>query len=139
MGAKGARRIPLKDFYRNDGIDRIALRSDELLVAVRVPPQSAGRRGVYHKLRLRNSIDYPLAGVAVSMDVDAARVCRSARVAVTGVNPAPLLVPQASEWLVGRKCSPELIGRVAHPAVQTGQPLTPSSSPPAHPPELVPF
>jgi len=132
MGAKGARRIPLKDFYRNDGIDRIALRSGELLVAVRVPPQSAGRRGVYHKLRLRNSIDYPLAGVAVSMDVDAARVCRSARVAVTGVNPAPLLVPQASEWLVGRKCSPELIERVAHAAIQTGKPLTTSASTPVY-------
>ncbi len=66
------------------------------------------------------------------MDVDAARVCRSARVAVTGVNPAPLLVPQAGEWLVGRKCSPELIERVAHAAIQTGKPLTTSASTPVY-------
>jgi 4-hydroxybenzoyl-CoA reductase subunit beta len=131
-GPKGVRRIPLKNFYLNDGINRIALGSGELLTAVRIPPQSAGRRGIYHKLRLRNSIDYPLASVAVAMDMDASGVCRLARVAVGAVNPAPLLVPQAGEWLVGNRYSPELVERVAHAAIQTGKPLTTSASTPVY-------
>ena len=129
---RGPRRIHLNDFYRNDGINRIALGADELLTAVRVPPRSAGLCGVYHKLRLRNSIDYPLAGVAVAMELDAAGVCRSARVAIGAVNPAPLLVKQASEWLAGKQYSPELVERVAHAAIQTGKPLTTSASTPVY-------
>jgi 4-hydroxybenzoyl-CoA reductase subunit beta len=112
-GPPGQRRIPLRDFYKNDGMDRINLGRDELVTAVHVPAHMAGRRGVYHKLRIRDSIDYPLAGVAVTMDVDRRGICRDARVALTAVNPAPLLVRQAGEWLeaenvyrTDRACSP---------------------------------
>jgi 4-hydroxybenzoyl-CoA reductase subunit beta len=131
-GPRGTRRMPLSDFYRNDGMDRIALGRDELLTAVHVPARAAGLRGTYHKLRIRNSIDYPLAGVAVAMDVDAGGICRGARVAVNAVNPAPLLVPEAAEWLVGQKHSPELVERVAHRAIQVGKPLTTSASTPVY-------
>jgi 4-hydroxybenzoyl-CoA reductase subunit beta len=131
-GPRGSRRISLADFYRNDGMDRIALGRDELLTAVHVPARAAGPRGVYHKLRIRNSIDYPLAGVAVAMDVDAGGICRGARVAINAVNPAPLLVPEAAEWLVGQKHSAELVERVAHRAIQVGKPLTTSASTPVY-------
>jgi 4-hydroxybenzoyl-CoA reductase subunit beta len=136
-GPKEKRRVPLRDFYKNDGMDRIALGRNELLTAVHVPAAMAGRRGVYHKLRLRDSIDYPLAGVAVTIDADANGICRAARVALTAVNPAPLLVRQAGEWLVGQKISPELIERVAHAAIQTGKPLTTSASTPVYRREMV--
>ena len=53
----------------------------------------AGYRGVYQKLRLRGSIDYPLAGVAAALKRDQGLI-EDARVAITGVNPAPLLVPK---------------------------------------------
>jgi 4-hydroxybenzoyl-CoA reductase subunit beta len=131
-GPRGPRRVALGGFYRNDGMDRIALGRDELLTAVHVPARAAGLRGIYNKLRIRNSIDYPLAGVAVAMAVDAGGICRNARVAINAVNPAPLLVPEAAEWLVGQKCSPELVERVAHRAIQVGKPLTTSASTPPY-------
>ncbi len=131
-GPQGTRRIPLHKFYKNDGIDRIALRRDELLTAILVPPQSAGRSGIYHKLRIRNSIDYPLAGVALALEIDSRGICRDARIAITAVNPAPLLLPQASEWLVGQEYSRELAERVAYAAIQTGKPLTTSASTPVY-------
>jgi 4-hydroxybenzoyl-CoA reductase subunit beta len=136
-GATGTRRLPLSEFYKNDGMDRIALRQGEILTAVHVSPRMAGRRGVYHKLRVRGSIDYPLAGVAVTMDVDADGICRDARVALTAVNPAPVLVRQANEWLTGQKPSAELIERVAHAAIQTGKPLTTSASTPVYRRDMV--
>ena len=131
-GPKGTRQVPLVSFYRNDGMNRIALAPGELLTAVVLPARTAGWRGVYHKVRVRHSIDYPLAGVAVAMDVDAQGVCREARVAIGAVNPAPLLVREASEWLAGQKFSPELIERVAHAAIRTGKPLTTSASTPVY-------
>ena len=136
-GPCGTRRAALRDFYKNDGMDRVALARNELLTAVHVPARMAGRRGVYHKLRVRGSIDYPLAGVAVAMDVDSAGICNDARVALSAVNPAPVLVSQASESLVGRKWSLELAERVAHAAIQTGKPLTTSGSTPVYRRDMV--
>lgn len=136
-GARGARRIPLRDFYKNDGMNRIALGRDELLTYVHVPAQMAGRRGAYQKLRIRNSIDYPLAGVATAMHVDAQGICRDARVAIAAVNPAPLLIPEAGEWLAGQKYSPELAERVGRRAIQIGKPLTTSASTPVYRREML--
>jgi 4-hydroxybenzoyl-CoA reductase subunit beta len=133
----GVRRIPLRELYKNDGKDRIALAHNELLTAVHVPARMAGRRGVYHKLRVRDSIDYPLAGVAVAMEVDSSGVCREARVALSAVNPAPVLVRNSSEALVGHKWSRELVERVAHGAIQTGKPLTTSASTPVYRRDMV--
>lgn len=131
------RRVPLRDFYRNDGMNRLAIRRDELLAAVHVPARMAGRRGFYKKLRIRDSIDYPLAGVAVSMEVDRGGICRDARVAITAVNPAPLAVGEAGEWLAGQKYSPELVERVAQRATQVGKPLTTSASTPVYRREML--
>ena len=136
-GPSGTRRVALGDFYKNDGKDRIALARNELLIAVHVPAHMAGRRGVYHKLRVRDSIDYPLAGVAVAMEVDSAGICKDARVALSAVNPAPVLVKRAGESLVGRKWSLELAERVAHAAIQTGKPLTTSGSTPVYRRDMV--
>jgi 4-hydroxybenzoyl-CoA reductase subunit beta len=136
-GPGGTRRTPLRDFYKNDGKDRIALARNELIKAVHVPAHMAGRRGVYHKLRIRDSIDYPIAGVAVTMALDSGGACRDTRVALTAVNPAPVLVRQAAEWLVGQKWSPEIAERIAHAAIQTGKPLTTSASTPVYRREMV--
>ncbi|MBZ5703328.1 MAG: FAD binding domain-containing protein [Acidobacteriia bacterium] len=136
-GPAGERRIPLESLYRNDGMNRIALQAGEILTAVLLPAAKAGWRGVYNKLRLRNSIDYPLAGVAVAMDVDGGGVCRDVRVAISAVNPAPLLVHQAGETLIGKKYSRELIERVAHAAIQRGKPLTTSGSTPVYRREML--
>ena len=131
-GANGTRRIPLRDFYKNDGMDRIALSRGEIVAAVHVPARMAGLRGAYHKLRVRDSIDYPLAGVAVSMRVDSSGVCRDARVALTAVNPAPVLLPQIAELFVGRRWSAELVDEAARVAIRTGKPLTTSASTPVY-------
>ena len=136
-GPAGARRMPLGDFYTNDGMSRIALARGDMVTAIHVPPRMAGRRGVYHKLRIRNSIDYPLAGVAVTMDADAQGVCREARVAVSAVNPAPLLVKEAGQLLTGRRASPELMEEIAHAAISTGKPLTTSASTPVYRREML--
>ena len=57
--------------------------------------------GRYMKLRIRGSIDYPLAGVAVAIKKNGGLV-EDARVAITAVNPAPLLVKGAENALSGK-------------------------------------
>lgn len=136
-GPRGARRLLLRDFYKNNGMDRIALERDELLTWVHVPARMANRWGSYQKLRVRNSIDYPLAGVAVTLARDGDSACRDARIALSAVNPAPRLVPEASDWLAGQKFSAALAERVAHRAIQIAKPLTTSHSTPVYRRDMV--
>jgi len=123
----GSREVPLAEFYINDGLARMAKAHDEIVTAVRVPASSAGWSGAYKKLRIRQSIDYPLAGVAVTMRKDADGACLEARLALTAVNPAPKLVA-AADLLKGRRYAPELVEEVAHDAIRTGKPLRTSAS-----------
>src|SRR5208282_5905495 len=60
--SSGVRRAKLADFYTGIGDDYRKLQSDELVTRVLLPASSFGYRGVYRKLRVRGSIDYPLAG-----------------------------------------------------------------------------
>jgi 4-hydroxybenzoyl-CoA reductase subunit beta len=136
-GPKGTRRVPIEKFYRNDGMDRIALNPGELLTAAIIPARTANRRGVYMKLRTRNSIDYPLAGVAVALEIDKAGICKEARIAINAVNPAPLLLNEAAAQFIGKKYSAELVEAAAKSAIRTGKPLTTSASTPVYRREML--
>src|SRR4029077_13696480 len=65
--ASTTRRIPLRDFYTGIGDNYRRLQSGELVTKIILPSSSSGYRGAYRKLRIRGSIDYPLAGVAVAV------------------------------------------------------------------------
>lgn len=126
-GPRGRRTVPLSDFYVNDGLARINKAHDEIVTAVRVSPASAGWSGAYKKLRIRQSIDYPLAGVAVAMKKDGKGACLEARIALTAVNPAPRLVSAAGR-LRGRRYDAQLVEEIAHEAIRTAKPLRTSAS-----------
>lgn len=133
---RGRRRLPVADFYKNDGMDRVRLARDEILTGAFVPARTAGYRGLYHKLRIRGSIDYPLAGVALAMKVEDG-VCVDARLGLTAVNPAPLLVHEITEMLRGRPYSPELVEAAAKAVIRTGKPLKTSVSTPEYRREML--
>ena len=137
VGPQGSRRMPLKNFYPNDGMNRIDLARDEILSGVYIPAQTADLRGRYLKLRVRNSIDYPLAGVAVAIKTDDSGTCVDVRVALTAVNPAPRLVERAAEYLLGNKPSRERIEEVAYQAIRTAKPLTTSVTTPEYRREMI--
>jgi 4-hydroxybenzoyl-CoA reductase subunit beta len=124
---RGEREIPLPELYVNDGLLRLTKRHDEILTAVRIPLSSASWKGTYKKLRIRNSIDYPLAGVAVAMRRASDGVCQDVRIALTAVNPAPRLV-EAAARLKGKPYDPSLVDEVAHEAIRTAKPLRTSAS-----------
>jgi len=89
-GAGGNRTLPLEALYTGDGERYLALEPDELVVAVRARRPAALRTG-YDKVRVRQSIDYPLAGVAIGLIREGDRIT-DLRLAFTGANPRPLLL-----------------------------------------------
>ena len=135
-GPKGIRHLPLKDFYSSIGEAHLKLAPDELLTRVFLPETSAGWRGSYMKLRIRGSIDYPLAGVAVAFKKNGGPV-EAARVAITAVNPAPLLVTAAEHALVGKQIDEHTATVVGELAAKTAKPLTTSALTPEYRREMV--
>jgi len=82
-GPKGERKIKLEKIFSGDGRNPFTLKPGEILTEIHIPLKRS--RGAYEKLRVRNSIDYPLLGVAVSVSNKKGRVC------VGGIGPAPLI------------------------------------------------
>jgi 4-hydroxybenzoyl-CoA reductase subunit beta len=136
ISSHGVRRTPLSEFYINDGIARLHLAPGEIVTRVALPESGAGWNGSYHKLRIRGSIDYPLAGVAVALKIKLGRVA-DARVAITGVNPAPHLVKDADAQLIGMLPNEELAERIGEMAARTAKPLTTSALTPEYRREMV--
>lgn len=134
-GPSGKRRLPLQEFYTGIGDDYRKLGRDELVTRIFLPQASAGYRGVYRKLRVRGSIDYPLAGVAVVMRSNGH--IQNARVALTAVNPAPVLVRKATELLEGKSLTEELAEAAGDLAAKTAKPLTTSALTPEYRREMI--
>ena len=139
-GPNGERRVPLRDFYTNAGEARMKLGPDELLTRVFLGDASAGWRGIYRKLRIRGSIDYPLAGVAVALKLKKSgrgRTVESARVAITALNPAPMLIEEADRVLAGRAVNDHVAEILAELAARTAKPLTTSALTPEYRREMI--
>ncbi len=134
--AGGTRRVPLRQFYTGLGEDYRKLQPNELVTRVFLPASAAGYRGVYRKLRVRGSIDYPLAGVAVMMKRSNGHVI-DARIGITAVNPAPLLVRGVAELLAGKVPDEALAEAVGDLAAKTAKPLTTSALTPEYRREMI--
>lgn len=111
-GPKGRRTIPLEKLYigfarqdvpvtemQGDGKYYLSLRPGEIVTAVRAK-NTPGLRSAYDKIRIRRSIEYPVAGVAVALRKDGGRLA-DLRVAFTGTNPRPVLLAGTAELCDG--------------------------------------
>ncbi len=137
-GPTGFRRTPLSAFYTNEGDARMRLANNELLTRILIPERMAGYAGVYKKLRIRGSIDYPLAGVAAMLKKSGRQgIVEDARVAITGVNPAPLMVSEAAHALIGRPVNETAAAAVGELAARVAKPLTTSALTPEYRRDMV--
>jgi 4-hydroxybenzoyl-CoA reductase subunit beta len=100
-GPGGLRTMPLAELYigyarqdepvtetRGDGKYFLALRPGEIITAVRAR-NTPSLRSAYDKIRIRRSIEYPVAGVAAALRRDGDALA-DLRVAFTGTNPRPV-------------------------------------------------
>ena len=87
-GSTGARSMPFADFFELDGMTRNVLKKGELVTHVTLPDESKNWQGAYQKLRLRESWDFPEAGVAAAWRIDGGKLA-GLRVATTGCESIP--------------------------------------------------
>ena len=102
-GRGGERSIAFGDFHRlpGDTPERdTALERGDLIVAVEVPAQEAGRASHYLKVRDRQSYEFALVSAAAALATDGRRI-RSARLALGGVAHKPWRLTAAETALRG--------------------------------------
>jgi 4-hydroxybenzoyl-CoA reductase subunit beta len=113
IGPAGRRTLLLNSLYigyarqkqpitetHGDGKYYLALRPGEFVAAVRATNRP-GLRSAYDKIRIRRSIEYPVAGVAVALTREG-DVLGCLRVAFTGTNPRPVLLTGTEKLCGGR-------------------------------------
>ncbi len=115
QGAHGKRTIPFSEFHRLPGSTpsvETALKPDELIVAVTLPPAKFSKNAFYLKIRDRNSYAFALISVAAGLEMDGGQV-KSAGLALGGVALKPWREPDAERLLIGKPATIEVFKQVA--------------------------
>jgi 4-hydroxybenzoyl-CoA reductase subunit beta len=120
VSAKGERLLSISEFFVNDGLIRNRMEPGEILCDILIPAKSKDYQGAYEKYRIRGSVDYPLAGVAVAVQTANGSV-EDVRIALTAVNPLPVLLKDPLSIFHSRE---ELLKL----AIRTAKPLKTSAS-----------
>jgi 4-hydroxybenzoyl-CoA reductase subunit beta len=120
-GAGGERELPVAALYRDDGIDYMAKQPSEVVTGLRLP-NIEGNHSAYVKLRRRGSIDFPIAGAAVALQMEG-DVVRRCRIVLSAVASHPLEARAADEFLTGKTLDEETLRAVAEIAAKPAKPL----------------
>ena len=118
-GTAGEREIPVENLYKNDGIDYLSRKPDEILTSVKIP---AGWKSTYWKLRRRGAFDFPVLGVGIALKFSG-DVVKDARVALGASASRPFLVEKASEYLKGKKLTDEVITEASALVASRAKPM----------------
>ncbi|MHB0887257.1 FAD binding domain-containing protein [Acidithiobacillus sp.] len=98
------RQVPLEDFFVLPEVDmhrENILAAGEILTAVWLPPQIPANRSLYLQVAEKAAFDWPLAAMAVVLDLDAGGFCREASIVLGAAAPAPWRARQAEALLAG--------------------------------------
>ena len=118
-GRNGERVIPANRFYKS--LYTTELKTDEILVEIRIPVPPAKSGGAYRKLK-RKTGDYAAAAVAVQLQLDARGAVQRAGIALTNAGPTPIEAVAASKFLVGKTPDEKTIAETAKLAAAAGSP-----------------
>jgi 4-hydroxybenzoyl-CoA reductase subunit beta len=122
VSVDGERRIAVRDLFRDDGIEYLNKRSNEILTKVHLPAPGAWRAS-YRKLRRRESFDFPVLGVAAAARI-VDGVVEEARIFITGAGSKPHDASGAAAVLVGRRLDDrDAVAEAADRAARIAKPL----------------
>lgn len=124
-GPRGGNEVVLDDFFtmpemniRRENI----LRPNEIVTEITVPKPEANSKGMYLKVRERESIDFALVSLAAQMTV-VNGTCERASLVLGGVAPIPWRALEAEDYLRGRRITEARAESAAEAAVEDAAPM----------------
>ena len=123
VDSEGERIVNVRDLYTGDGKTPNHIKPGEILYDVTVPPPAEKQGSTYLKYRVRGSIDFPLAGVAVRVTLTEDGICQDGRIVINAVSFGPVPVPDAEDVLKGKGLREDLIEQAAEQAIKAAHPV----------------
>jgi xanthine dehydrogenase YagS FAD-binding subunit len=121
------RRLALKDFFRQPQADmhsENSLAAAEIVTAVLLPAAATSLRSAYLEVGEKAAFDWPLAAVAVVLEMADTTHCRSANIVLGAVAPVPWRASEAQECLRGVVINEESAAAAAEAALSGATPLS---------------
>ena len=118
---RGERLIPMEEFHRD--IYETALKEDEIVTEVVIPPFSPGVRTTYLRFSGNSPIDWPCLGVAGSLMKEDGR-CKELRIAVGCLTSVPVHFQQEAESLKDKKLTSGVIKKFARSCTARIEPIS---------------
>jgi len=123
-GPGGRRTAAIEEFFTSDGVWNRRMERDEILVAVRVPLPPPDSRFSFQKLRIRESIDFPLMNLAAAGRFDDDGRVTGLRMVLSGMGSYPRKIGKLEEAAVGNRLDDQVVDAIAHQAFRQSHPLT---------------
>jgi 4-hydroxybenzoyl-CoA reductase beta subunit len=130
VGPDGERAFPLHELYTQDGKNPLSLKKGEILKEVLLPAPTG--KTVYLKLRLRESIEFPLVSLALSLNKDAAGNVSHARIFLSAVGCGPVQAVESEKALLGLPLDDQQIEKISSGVVKEISPLRTTTTSPAY-------
>lgn len=123
--AHGEREVAVESLFRDDGIDYLTKRPDEILAEIIVPAtsDSAHCGSGFQKLRRRGSIDFAVLSTAAALWKDGAGRVERARVFLGAVASFPVPAAESVKALEGGTLDAEALRRASALARQDATPM----------------
>lgn len=119
QGAQGFREVPSQDFFL--GFFQTALAPDEVATDLVFPLPPAGTGTAFLEFARRHG-DFAIVGVAALVTLGSDGSIERAALALAGVGPACVRVPQAEAFLTGKRAEPAAFAEGARLAAQEIEP-----------------
>lgn len=117
---EGTRSIPAADFFQ--GYYVTALKENEILTEIFLPPMDEAFKGVYLKYCSAATDDWPTAGITVLLAAEGMKVT-DIRMVASAATETPQRLAEAEEILRSQKITPELIVKAGLAAEQAVEPI----------------
>ena len=138
MGGHSPKEIGLQRFFSGSGSKPNILKFNEILSEILIPPPPKYSGCSYQKLRLRDTIDFPLLGVSVFLHLEERDGrCKDVRVVLGAVGPSPLIVEEAAQVISGKELTSKLIEEVSQIAWEAAHPVANTASSPRYRRDMV--
>jgi xanthine dehydrogenase FAD-binding subunit len=122
-GRQGRREVAVESFCTAPG--QTILQTGEFLLALRLPPPPARFGAAYLRFTPRSEMDIAVAGAAAAVTLAAdGTTFTMARIALGGVAPTPLPVPEAGAALAGQLVTGAAVEHAAQIARQAARPIS---------------